>query len=308
MYLQCILFLFYLTDFLFDFVFLLPLRNVDEDCSLAKLLVNEHELEDTDIERVDNIIRGKTSHKVLLLLDGYDEYTPGTNAELDRAIEKTIGKCFLILTSRSKEEKDFTKNIREKMDGEVVIEGFSEENIKKCCSLYLGSEKEAEQLLETARTNTQIYELLEVPIILLITSVLYNDNDKKSLPESRTKLYEDLYELLMDRSTLKPHNFGCYSSKVPNLQAMLQILGKFAWEALQNDIKQLLINKVGIAYKLCHVKIKEPGLGCLLTKARTKVTVPILIQFVSVLCYFLVKAQNSCRNSIRSSFDTAFLD
>ena len=219
-------FLFYLTDFPFDFVFL---------------------LDDADIELVDDVIRGKTKYSTLLLLDGYDEYTPGTNTELDRAIEKTIGKCFLILTSRPKEEKDFTEKIREKMDGEVVIEGFSEKNIKKCCSLYLGSEKEAEQLLEAARTNSQNYELLKVPIILLITSVLYNEHDKKSLPESRTKLYEGLYELLMDRSTLKPHNFGCYSSKVPNLQAMLQILGKFAWKALQNDIKQLLINKVGIA-------------------------------------------------------------
>ena len=38
----------YFTDFPFDFVFLLPLRNVDEDCSLAQLLVKEHELEDVD--------------------------------------------------------------------------------------------------------------------------------------------------------------------------------------------------------------------------------------------------------------------
>ena len=226
----------YFTDFPFDFVFLLPLRNVDEDCSLAQLLVKEHELEDADTQLVDKIIRGGTSHKVLLLLDGYDEYTPGTNTELDRAIKKTEGKCFLILTSRIKESEDFTGKIRNKMDREVVIKGFSEENIKKCCSRYLGSEREAEQLLEAARTNARIYELLKVPIILLITAVLYNEDDKKSLPESRTKLYEDLYEFLMDRSTLKSNNFGCYLFEVPNLQDMLQTLGNFAWEALQRDV------------------------------------------------------------------------
>ena len=214
--------------------------------SLAQLLVKEHELEDTDIELVGNIIRGKTKYSTLLLLDGYDEYTPGINTELDIALQKHLGKCFLILTSRPKESKDFTKEIREKMDGEVVIEGFSEQNIKKCCSQYLGSE-EAERLLEAARTNARIYELLKVPIILLIVSVLYNDDDKKSLPESRTEFYEDLYEFLMDRSTLKPNNFGCYSSEIPNLQSMLQTLGKFAWEALQRDVRQLLINKVGIS-------------------------------------------------------------
>ena len=80
-------------------MFLLPLRNVDENCSLAQLLVNEYELEDTDIELVDDIIRGKTKYSTLLLLDWYDEYTPGTNTELDAAVQKHLGKCFLILTS-----------------------------------------------------------------------------------------------------------------------------------------------------------------------------------------------------------------
>ena len=135
--------------------------------------------------------------------------------------------------------------IRKNMDGEMVIEGFSEENIKKCCSRYFGSEQEAEKLLEEAKNNSGLYELLKVPILLLITSVLYSE-DEKSLPERRTELYEDLYEFMMDRSTLKSNNFGCYSSEVPTLQVMLQILGKFAWEALQKYNKQLLIKKVRI--------------------------------------------------------------
>ena len=62
------------------------------------------------------------------MLDGYDEYTPRTNTELDAAIEKHLGKCFLILTSRPNEGKNFTGKIRNTMDGEVVIEGFSEQN------------------------------------------------------------------------------------------------------------------------------------------------------------------------------------
>ena len=128
--------MFYPSDFPFDFVFLIPLRNVDENCSLAELVADEHDLEKEDIPVILNLLKGKTKHKVLLLLDGYDEYTPGTNTELDRTIEKTIGKCFLILTSRPKEGKDFTGKIRKKMDGEVVIKGFSEENIMKCCSRY----------------------------------------------------------------------------------------------------------------------------------------------------------------------------
>ena len=217
---------------------------MDRNCSLAELVVDEHDLEKEDMEIVKSILTGKMNHKVLLLLDGYDEYIRGTDTELDRAIDKTLGKCFLILTSRPNEGKDFTQYIRKKMDGEVVIQGFSEENIMKCCSLYLGSESEADKFLEEAEKAADLYELLTVPIILLMTSILFSEDDRKSLPERKTELYQNIYEFVMDRSTLKPHNFGCYSSEVPNLEEMLQTLGRFAWEALQNDVKQLLINKV----------------------------------------------------------------
>ena len=256
----------FFSEFPFDFVFLIPLRNVDSNRSLAELIIDEHDLEKEDIEIVKLILTGKTKHKVLLLFDGYDEYTPGTNRELDQALEKTVGKCFLILTSRPKEGKDFTGKIRKKMDGGVVIEGFSEVNIQKCCSRYLGSE-EAEEFLEEAKKQADLYELLKVPIILLMTSVLYNEDkkkslaedDKKGLPERKTELYENLYEFVMDRSTLKPNNFECYSSEVPNIQDMLQTLGRFAWEALQRDVGQLLINKVkgfkSITNKLEGVKL-----------------------------------------------------
>ena len=222
------------------------MRNVDENCSLAQLVVDEHDLEKEDIEMVKSILTGKTKHKVLLLLDGYDEYTPGTNTELDRAVEKTVGKCLLILTSRPKEGVNFTQKIRDKMDGEVKIRGFTDENIKKCCSQYLGSEQEADNFLEEAEKKSGLYGLLKVPIILLMTSVLYNEDDKKSLPERKTELYKDLHQFVMDRSTLKPHNYGCVSAEVSKLKAKLQTLGQFAWEALQHDIRQLLINKVGL--------------------------------------------------------------
>ena len=97
---------------------------MDENCSLAELVVDEHDLQREDVELV-KLILTDNKHKVLLLFDGYDEYTPGTNTELDTAIKK-------------------------KMDGEVVIEGFSEKNIKKCCSRYLGSKREAKQFLKEA--------------------------------------------------------------------------------------------------------------------------------------------------------------
>ena len=236
--------LFIFLEFPFDFVFLIPLRNVDRNCSLAKIVADEHDLERDDIDLLQDILKGKSEEKVLLLLDGYDEYTSGTNTELDRAIEKTLGTCLIILTFRPKEGKDFTENIRRKMHGEIVVEGFNEENIMKCCCRFLKSQSLAHKFLKEAQKRGQLYKLLKVPIMLLMTSVLFNEDESRSLPERKTQLYKDLYKFVMDRSTLKPHNFGCYSSEVLNLKEMLQTLRKFAFEALQNDVRQLLINKV----------------------------------------------------------------
>ena len=191
-----------------------------------------------------------------MLLDGYDEYTSGTNKDIDRAIERTVGKCFLILTSRSKEEKDFTQKIKKKMDGEVIIEGFSDMNIEKCCSLYLERQDECEQFLQeikkqsTEKSRGQfegLYEFLKVPIMLLMLCLLYKESEDKSLPERKTQIHDRIYELVMNRTTLKPNNFGCESSEVPNIHSMLLILGTFAWEALQGDVKQLLLDKVRLS-------------------------------------------------------------
>ena len=104
------------------------------------------------------------------MLDGYDEYKPGTNNDIDEAIESGIGNCFLILTSRPGDY--LSKSIRDKMDGEIVIEGFSEENIQVCSTKYLKSDKMSEEMLKQAKA-TGLYALLHIPIILVMTVVVF---------------------------------------------------------------------------------------------------------------------------------------
>ena len=230
---------------------------MDTDISLAQVIIDQHEeLDDEDREYVETLLSRKTKQKVLLLLDGYDEYTAGTNKALDKAIQSGIGKCFTILTSRpgtdSGDKTYVSKEIRDKMDGEVRIEGFNEESKKRFCTEYFGSEEESLNLLEQAKeklgTKRYIWdenpdrynELLSTPIVLLMICVLYEEN--RSLPDTRTKIYETVRELAMDRTTLK--TFGCKSSQVKDITRKTCVLGKFAWEALKRDIQQLLLNKV----------------------------------------------------------------
>ena len=125
------------------------------------------------------------------------------------------------------------------MDGEIVIEGFSEENIKECSTKYLDSREKSQEMLEQAE-ETGIKDLLGIPIILVMTVVIFIQ--EKSLPKSKTGIYKTIFQLVIDRTTLK--TFGCKSEAISNLEDLLHMLGEFSWNALQDDVQQLLLKKV----------------------------------------------------------------
>ena len=227
----------------FDFVWALRLKFVKENLSLPGLILAQHDrfkAKKVKAEYISSILNGNTGHKVLLLLDGYDEYKRGTNKDIDEAIEFTVGNCFLLLTSRPG-DCYVSRRIKIKMDGIVTIEGFSEENIVKCSTLYLGCEEDSKKMLDQAR-RTGFNELLKVPIILLMCCVVFKE--ESSLPNTQTRLYGIVFALIMDRTTLS--TFNCKSADLPNITELLSVLGEFSWKALQSGFQQLLLNKVKI--------------------------------------------------------------
>ena len=219
----------------FDFVFLILLRYVDKTSSLVQLIINQHVyLEDIDHNFITLILKGKTNHNVLLLLDGYDEYSPGTNEGIDKLVNQGIGNCFIILTSRP---GFLDKQIRDKFDGEITIHGFREENIKLCSSKYLGSEEKSNKLLQQAK-DAGVDNLLRIPIILLMTCVVYDE--KEMLPNRKTELVKTIFEMCINRTTLKS-----LSGKSHDTESVeILFLGKFSWQNLQKDDNQLSLNKV----------------------------------------------------------------
>ena len=180
------------------------------------------------------------------MLDGYDEY-PRENKDVDRAILSTVGNCFTILTSRP--AGYLKKEIRDKMDGEIVIEGFSEKNIEQCCLTYLGSREKRDEMLEQAK-ETGIIVLLHIPIILVMTIVVFLE--KKSLPKTRTDLYKTIFRLVTDRTTLK--TFGL-KSKNREIKKLLNTLGELSWKALQTH--QMLRKKVRVNFRKMILCVKQ---------------------------------------------------
>ena len=242
----------------FDFVFLLRLRYANQISTLPELIVAQHgKLRPEDTANVAAILEGKTNYRVLLLLDGYDEYKPGTNTEIDKAIGHSIGNCFLILTSRpdrpSSNDQFLSQEIRARMDGEVVIEGFNEENMHKCSFQYLESEHKVAEMISQAK-DVGIYDLLKIPIVLLMTCVIYFE--QKSLPRTMTKIYNKIFEMIIERTTLKSNEPQLCAYVKENLNDLLYYLGELSWKALQTDVQQLLLKKVKHNNCLNHLNIK----------------------------------------------------
>ena len=240
--------LIFLDEFPFDLVFLIPLRNVTDNCFLEDVIMDQHDqLKETDKPMIKLLLEGRSNKSVLLLLDGYDEYNTRINPHIDKAIESGIGKMFLILTScpgtASGDRMYISQKIKKRMHGLVAIEGFNEESKRRFCSMYFGNKEEGDKLLIEAQNKLgkgRYEELLSTPIILLMICVLYDE--QKSLPDKMTKIFETVRELVMDRTTL--NSFKCKSKEVKDLDKKLYVLAKFAWEALLRKSQELLINKV----------------------------------------------------------------
>ncbi len=229
----------------FQFVFLISLRHVNRNEPLEHIIMQQHGCLKTmrvSSSEVKAILHGETTADMLLMFDGYDEYSEGCNEDIDEILQNGKDNCLIIVSSRS---GDFLHPIKSSTDEEVRITGFSRENIIKCAEQYLGSEQSCQNFLSQAR-RANIHEhgaeLLHIPIILLMTCAVFNENN--CLPSNKTGLLKQIVHMSISRTTLK--TTGKTASDVENLHQLMVKLGKLAWVALNRKSKQLLLYKVRI--------------------------------------------------------------
>ena len=103
----------------FDFLFHISLKNVRKNQSIEHMIIEQHKGlsgNSVQLEEITTILDGPTSRKILLLLDGYDEYKPGSNADIDTAITRcSLRNCCVIITSRETNEVPKFDNIRSRI-------------------------------------------------------------------------------------------------------------------------------------------------------------------------------------------------
>ena len=228
-------------------MFMIQLKNIDSDLPLERFIIQQYELEDKGIAE-DEIKKILDSPKCLLVFDGYDEYKKGTNSAIDAAIISQNGHSFVLITSRP---NHIGKKDKKKLDGEIQIKGLSDESVDECIKRYFDYEEVSQPAADNENPaptsegfkkkakKRGIYDLLKIPILLLMLSVLYIETE--SLPERRSDIMWEIIQIYIKRAKEK-------GIPIKKLDELLCHLGELSYDASQR-LHRLLIKKVCKIFK-----------------------------------------------------------
>ena len=172
----------------------------------------------------------KNQEKVLLVLDGYDEYRCGSNSEIYEIFNGDyLRNCCVLITTQMSKANELRSS---KVDMHAEITGFSKENRGAFMSKMLGSKAEAEELRRfLVRQNLE--EFAEFPFLLLFFCTLWRKGKSNSFPRNKTKLYVVMVQYILYYTQGKdpPVCFG----KADDSTEVLSEIGKVALECLFNS-------------------------------------------------------------------------
>ena len=235
---------------MFTFIFHIALKLVKDNSPLEDIIMKQHGGLKAEVRRdeIRSILKGSTKGKVLLLIDGYDEYKAGRNADIDEAIRKQrLWNCWLILTSRETEE---TYGLQEYMDAEAEIHGFDKKNIETyICKVV--PDGQTKNLLEQACTvglchkvlGQFVYKsdsILTVPILLHMICILFLS--KRILPNSVLGIIQAIVDRCMEREVIRVKG----KKAEQRADQALARLGKLAWIGLNEPGKRLIFERVTV--------------------------------------------------------------
>ncbi|XP_071945226.1 uncharacterized protein [Antedon mediterranea] len=253
-------------------VFLLSLRDLEQDDDILDMIVKEIDMK--DFSRCTQIIKKVSFQNVLkthkdnlvLLLDGLDELRFNNPSVISLFRNEYLEKSTVILTSRSENIYEFVKE----SNVHVRVRGFNDESIGKYIDKHfdyfekpelgksLKKELDIDTHLETVRPTSFIqlirrerelkhpeaYAMCKNPMLLLSLCILWEDN--QSLPENKTDLFKELFRSILNQfnkreKITKISEFD--KTPVKYVNAMI-LLGKFMYDSLK--VNQLSINKTDL--------------------------------------------------------------
>ena len=228
-----------------DFIFHVSLSKVENDDDIEKIIVQQHKgLKGNGVQpaEIKEILQNRRKMKVITILDGHDEYEPGTNSDIDHLIKKEyLRNCGIILASR---ETDHLSEIREYMDIEVEITGFDEQGVEEYAAKYIGGSKCDELLQKTEKGKTENpslnYGILHIPIFLNMICTLFLKDGFSEILKGTTAILTEIVNRCPNWESIRKTG----KKRMDNATDAIVRLGRLALKGLQRDRNQQTFTKV----------------------------------------------------------------
>ena len=222
----------------FAVVLLIKLRDVCNTQDFCAMLQKAELLSAGDpmvfSQLYDYILRNQ--QKILLILDGYDEYSAETSSPVHQIWKGSqLRDCTLLVTTRPRKKDE----LRPGSHAQLEICGFDDLQVEKFAFKFLCEQTEVNNFTEFLYERG-LWGLAEIPLLLLML-VLTWKNYQGSLT-SRSDLYYKFCQTLLDHVTAKTSDETLRS--MDEYREDLVKLGELAWQALLNDCLYFKLSKV----------------------------------------------------------------
>ena len=228
----------------FDVMLLIKLRNV---CGIQEV---PGILEASELLAADGSISSESLYdyvrhnqeKVLLVLDGYDEYSTEKSSPIREIWEgKQLRDCHVVITTRPMEGEELIKSSHVQCE----IRGFvGKKQVNDFARRFLNGEEIEE--FDCYLNDEKLWDLAEIPLLLLMLCLIWKNRYQKELPKSKLELHERFVETLLCHMTLKEPDDATLDNRniLDDFREEITAIGKLAFEALLKN--SVYVNLKGV--------------------------------------------------------------
>ena len=244
----------------FNILLLIKLRdvcgvgNIRDVLRASKLLASDGPISvDSLYEYIIN-----NQDKVLLILDGYDEYSCAKEYSPILAIWKgeQLRDCHVIVTTREPECDEL------KCPGRVQLEiqGFQTwEQKRTFVQKLLAGEQDLVEFMSYLK-GKHLLDMAEIPLLLLMLCILWKEKHHEGLPKSRADIFTQFIQTMLDHKGGSQQSMPFQKLTSTEAREDLSNLGKVAFEALLQDRLYVRCSKLPGNISRSFEKLSEVGL------------------------------------------------
>ena len=165
--------------------------------------------------------------KVLLILDGFDEYVYSSRNEspvLKIWKKSQLRDCCVVITSREMKAEMLIRF----SDALFKIDGFNDERQEQFARRFLKDDKDVEAFLKYLESK-DLRKLAQIPLLLLMLCLLWMRRTRVGLPRERADIFAQFMTIFFEHMFEKQ---AAESVSATDYSEELYALGRLAFEAL----------------------------------------------------------------------------